>query len=261
MLTADDPSSTTFCITRNISNLEDNIHHKRAAKFIDLVSSSASSPIASSLPSPKPKLQRFSTGSQTSPTALQSTAALDAPRRYVSTSDSVLASCGVEQSFTTVLNLPAMTPPAPNRSPKTISKAVLYTISTPGIKSRARLLLENINGSALSPSSPPPAPIMEIDRDAQKMLAELRRDKIHHVLAPENMAHFDIEWTNPEECNPSENMEYLERFKETFEAQMLRPIERAVKKQQSITRNSHVVEILQHLTMCRQRSQVPLTNS
>jgi len=37
MLQSRDPASTSFCITRRITNLVDNVQHPRARKFIDVV--------------------------------------------------------------------------------------------------------------------------------------------------------------------------------------------------------------------------------
>jgi len=250
MLTADDPANTTFCITRNISNLEENINHKRAAKFIDLVPSTVSSqpPTQTLIASQRPSADSH-------PKFMSPMESHDGLPRYESTSGSAspLSSPGTEQRFIQTLNVPSLTIPAPNKLPKTIPLAVLYAISTPGIRTHPPLLFETKNGvPPLSPSESK----MEIDRDAQKMLLELQHDKIRHVLPRENLEHFDIKWTNPEETNPTENSVYLQHFMDTFETQMLKLIERAVRKQKSIARNSHIVEILQHLTMCRQRSQV-----
>jgi len=144
MLQSQHPSDTSFCITRHITNLLDNIHRSRAHKFIDVVT----------------------------------------------------------------------------------------------------------NGDTAQPSS------ATVDVDAQCMLSSLRFDKIASVLGPEGMVHFDVEWFNVEEGNPNEDEVYLSEFMEVFESKMMHLIERAVLEQRSTTRDSHVVELMQHLTVCRQRSQV-----
>ena len=97
-----------------------------------------------------------------------------------------------------------------------------------------------------------------VDVDAQQMLAALHHDKIASVLSPHSIAHFDIDWENPEETNPNEDEVYLSRFMDVFERRMMELIESAVALQRSATCDPHVVEILQHLTVCRQRSQVCL---
>ena len=252
MLTADNPSNTTFCITRNINGLEDNIHLKRAAKFIDLVSSTVESPPVGcstkelvGTPLMFMPKSNFESSPPDSPPS---------PHRYTSSPGSMspTQSPGCQPRFKTMLTLPSMTLPAyGSSSPKTVAKSVLYTIATPGVLTRPRLL--NIANGAPSSNV---VQKMEIDRDAQQMLVSLRRDRIHRVLSPDNLVHFDIDWLNPGDTNPTENTEYLDKFMAAFEAQMMKLIEKAIHKQRSIARHSHIVEILQHLTMCRQRSQV-----
>ena len=99
---------------------------------------------------------------------------------------------------------------------------------------------------------------VNIDVDAQQMLTTLRRVKIASVLGPHSIAHFNIDWENPEETNPNEDEGYLREFMNVFESKMMELIERAVSHQRAVTCDFHVVEILQHLTVCRHRSQVCL---
>jgi len=101
---------------------------------------------------------------------------------------------------------------------------------------------------------------VDVDVDAQQMLTTLQQDKIARVLGPESIVHFDIVWENPEETNPNEDEVYLSEFMKVFESKMLHLIEGAVEQQRSVSRDSHVVEILQHLSVCRQRSQVCLSH-
>ena len=99
---------------------------------------------------------------------------------------------------------------------------------------------------------------IDIDVDAEQMLSTLRHDKVAAVLDAPSIAHFDIHWDNPQASDPNEDKLYLSEFMNVFEHKMLELIELAVSRQQSVTRQSHVVEILQHLTVCAQRSQVLL---
>lgn len=145
MLESRDPTSTSFCITRRITNLMDNIHHVHAHKFIDIVPATSAADVT-------------------------------------------------------------------------------------------------------------------IDVNAQQMLTSLQQDKIAAVFTPQSIAHFDIRWENPDETNPNEDEDYLSGFMEVFECKMLALIEHAITQQRSVTCDAHVVEILQHLTVCRQRSQVHTTH-
>ena len=113
--------------------------------------------------------------------------------------------------------------------------------------SRARQFIDTTPGGA------------DVDVTAQQMLTTLRQDKITSVLGPDSIVHFDIDWKDPVNTNPSEDAAYLRQFMSVFEGKMLELIERAVTQQRSISCDSHVVEILQHLTVCRQRSQVHLS--
>jgi len=71
-----------------------------------------------------------------------------------------------------------------------------------------------------------------------------------------SIAHFDLVWVDRAEADPTEDAAYLGQFMEAFEGRMLSLIEQAVEQQSSVTCDAHVVEILQHLTVCRQRCQV-----
>ena len=100
-----------------------------------------------------------------------------------------------------------------------------------------------------------------VDVNAQQMLTSLQRDKIAAVFDPRSIAHFDLCWEDPEETGPNEDAVYLGQFMEVFEGKMLTLIQHAVSQQSAVTCDAHVVEILQHLTVCRQRSQVCHTHA
>lgn len=118
-------------------------------------------------------------------------------------------------------------------------------------RSRARKFTDIVTGGDTD--------TVDVDVTAQQMLAALRDTKIAGVLEPESIANFDIYWKHPEATNPNEDELYLRQFMDVFETKMLELIEHAVARQRSVACNSHVVEILQHLTVCAQRSQVRLT--
>ncbi|ESO12419.1 hypothetical protein HELRODRAFT_63361 [Helobdella robusta] len=97
-----------------------------------------------------------------------------------------------------------------------------------------------------------------IDRDAQQMLNNLKKTKIKPLYgkSEENMEHFEITWTDLEQSDPTENDEYLKHFCEVFENKVKLLVDKALTNLRNITRNTQVVEIHQHLNMCRNRSQV-----
>jgi len=100
---------------------------------------------------------------------------------------------------------------------------------------------------------------VSVDVDAQQMLTSLRQDKISSVLAPDSIVHFDIEWESPGEADANEDEAYLSEVMSVFECKMLELIDQAVSEKCSGSCDSHVVELIQHLTVCRQRSQVRLS--
>ena len=99
---------------------------------------------------------------------------------------------------------------------------------------------------------------VDIDVDAQRMLTNLRQAKIASVLGPGSIVDFDLNWRSAGESDPNEDELYLSEFMAVFEEKMLELIEHAVAEQRSVSRDPHIVEIMQHLTVCRQRSQVCL---
>jgi len=59
--------------------------------------------------------------------------------------------------------------------------------------------------------------VIQVDDDAQKMMEKLRKDKIlRSSIDVRNISYFRIKWNDVENCNPSDDPEYLQRFSADF---------------------------------------------
>lgn len=96
----------------------------------------------------------------------------------------------------------------------------------------------------------------KIDKESQHLLEVLKFDKIPAVLTDErNSEFFSVTWKDPEQSNPTDDKEYLENFCQVFHDKMCWLITRSVMQTQSISCNSQVIEILQHLKMGKKLSR------
>lgn len=95
-----------------------------------------------------------------------------------------------------------------------------------------------------------------VDVEAQNLLAVLQNEKISKVLKDErNLEYFQTAWTDTERHAPSADPVYLSEFCNIFRDKMQWMINRAAQRLRSISCHQRLVEILQHLTMCRSRSE------
>ena len=73
--------------------------------------------------------------------------------------------------------------------------------------------------------------------------AALKRSTAHQLY---------VEWRDFHK-NPSDNEEYLRRFCELFEFQMKKLIAESARKASRLNTDPYVVEVLQHMKMCKSR--------
>ena len=96
-----------------------------------------------------------------------------------------------------------------------------------------------------------------IARQAQNLLRRLKVMKIPHAVQDsENMGSFQIRWEDPERCKPNEDKEYLKQFCDMFYEKMKYMIELSVTEMSHAINDQYVVEILQHLNLCKARQEV-----
>lgn len=93
------------------------------------------------------------------------------------------------------------------------------------------------------------------DIEAMNMQNNLKNRHLDQLLDPANVACFDIEWTNPDSRDPSDNTTYLGNFCDSFIEMMRRSISQAVDRAAGVVGDANVREIAQHLTMCRARCE------
>ena len=67
------------------------------------------------------------------------------------------------------------------------------------------------------------------------------------------MCQLEIDWQNPGQQDPSEDVDYLERFCHKFLTMMVRLIDKAAQRANRMNQDPYVVEVLEHLKMCKMR--------
>jgi len=96
-----------------------------------------------------------------------------------------------------------------------------------------------------------------IDPKAQNLLRVMKARKIENSLVTEkNIRHFHINWEDPENTDPDESFTYLSNFCEAFYNSMYDLIQISLHSIADLQKNANVVEILQHLNMCKSRSEM-----
>ena len=91
------------------------------------------------------------------------------------------------------------------------------------------------------------------DADARKLLTDLKASKIPKFLSSSfNQRTFDVTWTDLDN-DPSDNEEYLQQFCDAFRELMLHLIAVSAKQADQLNKDPYVVEVIQHLTMCKTR--------
>ena len=81
--------------------------------------------------------------------------------------------------------------------------------------------------------------------------------KIPHAIQDgDNMGSFHIRWEDPDHCKPNEDREYLKQFCDMFYEKMVALIGRSVAELSHAINDQYVVEILQHLNLCKTRQEV-----
>ncbi len=96
-----------------------------------------------------------------------------------------------------------------------------------------------------------------IDTDAQSLLTQLKSKKLLKVLTDgRSVENFMLEWESPDVSDPNDNSRYLTQFCRTFYEKMSRLIIRSLQTIEGLQKSFNMVEVLQHLSMCRLRSDV-----
>lgn len=96
-----------------------------------------------------------------------------------------------------------------------------------------------------------------VDHKAQNLLKVMKARKIENSLFTEkNIRHFHINWQDTEHTDPNESYTYLSDFCEAFYNSMYDLIKSSLHRIADLQKNPNIVEILQHLNMCKSRSEI-----
>ena len=85
-----------------------------------------------------------------------------------------------------------------------------------------------------------------LDEEAQDFLEVLKNKYIPERLDKENIFHFKIKWSDNEGVNEEDHQDYLKEFCNTFEREILRQVEHAVKTSTNVSGDPLYEEILEH---------------
>ena len=89
------------------------------------------------------------------------------------------------------------------------------------------------------------------------MLRVLKEEKIPKAMvSPTRTAEFSIVWSNPEATEPNNHKAYLDRFCAKFEEKLYEVIKRSVQKNNNLVSDDYVMEVVQHLQMCKTRADM-----
>ena len=94
----------------------------------------------------------------------------------------------------------------------------------------------------------------EIDEDARAWLKQLKETRIPAAMKKSEICKLDVEWRDFSK-RPSDNEEYLGRVCDGFLTSMQKLIDQSAMKVKANKLNTepYVVEVLQHMTMCKSR--------
>ena len=96
-----------------------------------------------------------------------------------------------------------------------------------------------------------------IDRESQHLLRILREEKIPKMFSnSENLSRIELEWLDPSEGNPNARPGYLDRFCQILYEKLSTLITNAMWAIENLVSDSFVVEVIQHLSMCKVRCQI-----
>lgn len=89
-----------------------------------------------------------------------------------------------------------------------------------------------------------------LDTEACKLLSDLRDVRLQAKIEESNFQRYTIEWIGREGLDEDTHQEYLDHFISHFYKNMVKLIDRAMRKEDSSPQGQIVTEILQHLHAC-----------
>lgn len=89
-----------------------------------------------------------------------------------------------------------------------------------------------------------------LDTEASKLLANLRDERLPNKIESTNIQKYTVEWIGREGLDSETHDEYLNHFISHFYKNIVKLVDRAMRKEDSSAQGQIVTEILQHLHAC-----------
>ncbi|XP_059619516.1 NACHT and WD repeat domain-containing protein 2 [Phlebotomus argentipes] len=95
-----------------------------------------------------------------------------------------------------------------------------------------------------------------LDTEACKLLANLRDERLPNKIETTNIQKYTVEWIGREGLDTETHEEYLNHFISHFYKNIIKLVDRAMRKEDSSAQGQIVTEILQHLHACNNADKV-----
>ncbi|KAL6427737.1 hypothetical protein ACFW04_008880 [Cataglyphis niger] len=95
-----------------------------------------------------------------------------------------------------------------------------------------------------------------LDNEASKLLANLRDERLPNKIESTNLQRYTVEWIGREGLDPETHGEYLQHFITHFYRNIVKLVDRAMRKEDSSAQGQIITEILQHLHACNNSVKV-----
>ncbi|KAK5645668.1 hypothetical protein RI129_004132 [Pyrocoelia pectoralis] len=95
-----------------------------------------------------------------------------------------------------------------------------------------------------------------LDQESCKLLANLRDERLPDKIETSNLQKYTVEWIGREGLDPETHEEYLKHFITHFYKNIVKLVDRAMRKEDSSATGQIVTEILQHLHACNNSVRV-----
>lgn len=95
-----------------------------------------------------------------------------------------------------------------------------------------------------------------LDTESSKLLGNLRDERLPNKIETSNMQKYTVEWIGREGLDAETHDEYLNHFISHFYKNIVKLVDRAMRKEDSSAQGQIVTEILQHLHACHNSVKV-----
>lgn len=95
-----------------------------------------------------------------------------------------------------------------------------------------------------------------LDNEASKLLANLRDERLPDKIEDANLQRYTVEWIGREGLDTETHSEYLQHFITHFYRNIVKLVDRAMRKEDSSAQGQIITEILQHLHACNNSVKV-----